>query len=71
MQPVKRKKEIRAKTGRNLPIELPFKSRLSSTVPPPLAPPARGGEFVSADPDPFLPLDGGGEVGVEPPERIA
>jgi len=33
--------------------------------PPPLAPPAKGGEFCEMPNYRFLPLDGGGEVGVK------
>jgi hypothetical protein len=36
---------------------------IMGNAPPPLAPPARGGEFVVMTSS-FLPLDGGGEVGV-------
>jgi len=36
---------------------------IMGNAPPPLAPPARGGEFVVMTSN-ILPLDGGGEVGV-------
>jgi hypothetical protein len=70
MHPVRRKKETRANIGRKHLIKFPFNSRLSLTFPPPLTPPTRGGEFFVENPDPFLPLDGGGEVRVELLGRI-
>jgi hypothetical protein len=39
-------------------------------LPPPLTPPPKGGEFWEGPNYKYLPLDGGGEVGVEVLPRV-